>query len=165
MSEKANVFSCNAPFGFTEEDMSARLSFGRTLAVAGMATAVALSLTSGSAFADVKPHHPATPPAPSVGHPLPPGHVVGHPLPSHDVVTTLRTRVRDAQIQMSPTAAHHGRTLANLRARGARVSVTCWTLGARENGNNTWYRTVAPARGYISATDVARPVHPVGRCR
>jgi hypothetical protein len=153
------------PFGQTEEkDMSARLSFSRTLAVAGIVTAVAVPLTAGSAFADTKPHHP---PAPVVNHH--PGPVVDHhhpaPAPHHDVVTTLRTRMRNAHIQASPTADRHGRTLSTLRAPGSRVAVTCWTLGARENGSNTWYRTVAPARGYISSTEVARPAHPVGRCK
>jgi hypothetical protein len=150
--------------------MSARLSFGRTLAVAGIVTAVAVPLTAGSAFADTKPHHPPVP-SHSVGHhPMPaPSHSVGHhpmPAPHHDVVTTLRTRVRNAHVRMSPTANRHGgRTLSTLRAPGSRVAVTCWTLGARENGSNTWYRTVAPARGYISSTEVARPAHPVGRCK
>jgi hypothetical protein len=151
--------------------MSARLSFGRTLAVAGIVTAVAVPLTAGSAFADTKPHHP---PAPVVTHnPGPAGdHHPGpvgdhHPVPGshHDVVTTLRTRMRNAHIQASPTADRHGRTLSTLRMPGSRVAVTCWTLGARENGSNTWYRTVAPARGYISTTEVARPARPVGRCR
>jgi hypothetical protein len=151
--------------------MSARLSFGRTLAVAGIVTAVAVPLTAGSAFADTKPHHP---PAPVVTHsPGPagdhnPGPVGDHhpaPAPHHDVVTTLRTRMRNAHIQASPTADRHGRTLSTLRMPGSRVAVTCWTLGARENGSNTWYRTVAPARGYISSTEVARPARPVGRCR
>jgi hypothetical protein len=149
--------------------MSARLSFGRTLAVAGIVTAVAVPLTAGSAFADTKPHHP---PAPVVTHnPGPAGdHHPGpvgdhHPAPHHDVVTTLRTRMRNAHIQASPTADRHGRTLSTLRMPGSRVAVTCWTLGARENGSNTWYRTVAPARGYISTTEVARPARPVGRCR
>ena len=137
--------------------MSARLSLGRTLAVAGIVTAVAVPLTAGSAFADTKPHHPSAP-----------SHSVNHhpkPAPHHDVVTQLRTRVRNAQVRMSPTADRHGRTLSVLRAPGSRVAVTCWTLGARENGSNTWYRTVAPARGYISSTEVARPAHPVGRCK
>ena len=151
--------------------MSARLSFGRTLAVAGIVTAVAVPLTAGSAFADTKPHHP---PAPAVTHsPGPvgdhnPGPVGDHhpaPAPHHDVVTTLRTRMRNAHIQASPNADRHGRTLSTLRMPGSRVAVTCWTLGARENGSNTWYRTVAPARGYISSTEVARPARPVGRCR
>ena len=159
--------------------MSARLSFGRTLAVAGAVTAVALPLTAGSAFAAPQPHNPPQPPshstshhpAPpshSVGHhPMPPSHSVGHPMPAphHDVVTQLRTRVRNAQVRLSPTADRHGRTLSILRNPGSRVAVTCWTLGARENGSNTWYRTVAPARGYISSTEVARPAHPVGRCK
>jgi hypothetical protein len=170
--------------------MSARLSFGRTLAVAGVVTAVALPLTAGAASADPKPHHPPAPshtidhpipgpshtmghpmsgPSHSMGHPVPgPSHTMGHhpmPAPHHDVVTTLRTRVRNAQVRMSPTADRHGRTLSTLRRPGSPVAVTCWTLGARENGSNTWYRTVAPARGYISSTEVARPIHPVGRCR
>jgi hypothetical protein len=132
--------------------MSARLSISRTLAVAGIVTAVAVPLTAGSAFASNKPHHP---PAPVVNH---------HPAPHHDMVTTLRTRTRNAHIQASPSADRHGRTLSVLRAPGSRVAVTCFTLGAREHGSNTWYRTVAPARGYISSTDVARPARPVGRC-
>ncbi|MFI6078657.1 hypothetical protein ACIA5C_44780 [Actinoplanes sp. NPDC051343] len=147
--------------------MSARLSFGRTLAVAGIVTAVAVPLTAGSAFADPKPHHPPAP-THTVGHLPVPGHSVGHhpmPAPHHDVVTTLRTRVRNAQVRQSPIANRHGRTLSVLRTPGSRVAVTCWTLGARENGSNTWYRTVAPARGYISSTEVARPAHPVGRCK
>ncbi|MEV6848538.1 hypothetical protein [Actinoplanes sp. NPDC051411] len=137
--------------------MSARLSLGRTLAVAGIVTAVAVPLTAGSAFADTKPHHPSAP-----------SHRVNHhpkPAPHHDVVTTLRTRVRNAQVRMSPTTDRHGRTLSVLRTPGSRVAVTCYTLGARENGSNTWYRTVAPARGYISSTEVARPARPVGRCK
>jgi hypothetical protein len=159
--------------------MSARISFGRTLAVAGVVTAVALPLTAGSALADPKPHTPSVPsqstdhhpsgPSHSTGHhPAPPSHSVGHhpmPAPHHDVVTTLRTRVRNAQVRLSPTADRHGRTLSVLRAPGSRVAVTCWTLGARENGSNTWYRTVAPSRGYISSTEVARPARPVGRCK
>jgi len=164
--------------------MSARLSLGRTLAVAGIVTAVTVPLTAGSAFADPKPHHPPAPghsvpapghsmPAPGHSVPVPghhvpvPGHNAGHhhPAPHHDAVTTLRTRIRNAQVRMSPTAERHGRTLSVLRAPGSRVAVTCWTLGARENGSNTWYRTVAPARGYISSTEVARPAHPVGRCK
>jgi hypothetical protein len=148
--------------------MSARLSFGRTLAVAGLVTAVAVPLTAGSAFAGTKPHHPPAPSHSADHHPSVPSHSVNHhptPAPHHDVVTQLRTRVRNAQVRMSPTADRHGRTLSVLRAPGSRVAVTCWTLGARENGSNTWYRTVAPARGYISSTEVGRPVHPVGRCR
>jgi hypothetical protein len=149
--------------------MSARLSFGRTLAVAGIVTAVAVPLTAGSAFADTKPHNPPSPVVNNHGgnggdhHPGPV--IANHPDPHHDVVTTLRTRVRNAQVRMSPTGDHHGRTLSTLRRPGSPVAVTCWTLGARENGSNTWYRTVAPARGYISTTEVARPAHPVGRCK
>ena len=187
--------------------MSARLSIGRTLAVAGLVTAVAVPLTAGSAFADTKPHHPPAPaqsashpampgqhaghpampghnaghpamPGHNAGHPAMPGHSAGHPaMPGHSMnhhpmptrhhsgVTTLRTRVRNAQVRMSPTTDRHGRTLSVLRAPGSRVAVTCWTLGAREKGSNTWYRTVAPSRGYISSTEVVRPAHPVGRCR
>ena len=169
--------------------MSARLSFGRTLAVAGIVTAVAVPLTAGSAFANTNDHHPSVPaqstdhhpsvPAQSTDHhpsvpahstdhhPSVPGHNAGHPAPAphHDMVTQLRTRMRNAHIQASPTANRHGRTLSTLRNPGSRVAVTCWTLGARENGSNTWYRTVAPARGYISSTEVARPAHPVGRCK
>jgi len=147
--------------------MSARLSIGRTLAVAGLVSAVAVPLTAGSAFAGPKPHHPPAP-AQTATHPPMPGHNMNHhPLPPqhHDAVTTLRTRVRNAQVRTSPTGDRHGRTLSVLRAPGSRVAVTCWTLGTREHGSNTWYRTVAPARGYISSTEVARPVHPVGRCR
>lgn len=144
--------------------MSARLSFGRTLAVAGIVTAVAVPLTAGSAFADTKPHHP---PAPVVNHHQPAPVVNHHPSAPqhHDDVTTLRTRVRNAQVRMTPSADRHGRTLSVLRAPGSRVAVTCYALGARENGSNVWYRTVAPARGYISSTEVARPAHPVGRCK
>jgi hypothetical protein len=137
--------------------MTARLSFGRVLAVAGIVTAVAVPLSAGSAFADTKPHHPSVP-AHSVSH---------HPTPAphHDVVTTLRTRTRDAHIRNSPTTDRHGRTLSTLRRPGSRVAVTCWTNGARENGSNVWFKTVAPARGYISSSEVGRPVHPVARCR
>lgn len=171
--------------------MSARLSLGRTLAVAGIVTAVAVPLSGASAFAATQPHHtpvPATsgssqPPAAShsTGHHMPvpghstshhmpvPGHSTGHhPKPArhhHSTVTELRTRIRNAQVRMSPTVQRHGRALSVLHAPGSRVAVTCWTLGARENGSNTWYRTVAPARGYISSTEVARPAHPVGRCK
>jgi hypothetical protein len=145
--------------------MTARLSFGRTLAVAGIVTAVAVPLSAGAAFADTKPHHPQ-PPAHSVGHPQPPAHGVGHPMPGthHDTVTTLRTRVRDAHIRSLPNGDRHTRALDTLRRPGSRVAVTCWTNGARVNGSNVWYKTVAPSRGYISSSEVARPAHPVGRC-
>jgi hypothetical protein len=146
--------------------MSARLSIGRTLAVAGVVTAVALPLSAGSAFAGPNPHHP---PAPAANHhPSAPVHTANHhprPVPHHDVVTQLRTRMRNAHIQATPTADRHGRTLSVLRAPGSRVAVTCWSFGARVHGSNTWYRTVAPARGYISSTEVGRPARPVGRCR
>jgi hypothetical protein len=148
--------------------MSARLSLGRTLAVAGVVTAVAVPLSGGSAFAATDPHHPSTPVVVNDHHPSGPPHTTGHhpmPAPHHDVVTQLRTRMRNAHIQASPTANRHGRTLSVLRAPGSRVAATCWTYGARENGSNVWYQTVAPSRGYISATAVSRPVHPVGRCR
>lgn len=169
--------------------MSARLSLGRTLAVAGIVTAVAVPLSGGSAFAATQPHHkpaPATsasyqPPAAShsTGHHMP-GHSTGHHMPvsghsaghhpkpaahHHSTVTELRTRIRNAEVRMSPTAQRHGRALSVLHAPGSRVAVTCMTVGARENGSTTWYRTVAPARGYISATEVVRPAHPVGRCK
>jgi hypothetical protein len=156
--------------------MTARLSFGRTLAVAGMVAAVAVPLTGGSAFADTRSHHPVPtqsashdPSAPmhNAGHPSPPTHSAGHhsnPISHHDRVTTLRTRMRDAHIQMSPTSDRHGRTVSTLRMRGSKVAVTCYTNGARVNGSNVWYQTVAPARGYISSADVVRPVHPVARC-
>jgi hypothetical protein len=137
--------------------MTARLSFGRALAVAGIVTAVAVPLTAGSAFADTKPHHPPAPTHSTGHHPKPPKH--------HDAVTTLRTRTRDAHIRTSPTADRHGRTLSTLRMPGSKVAVTCYTNGARVNGSNTWFQTVAPARGYISSTEVGRPAHPVARCK
>jgi hypothetical protein len=155
--------------------MTVRLSFGRTLAVAGIVTVVAKPLTAGSAFADTKPHQPATH---SVGHhpqPMPTHTVDHHPMPIHDAghhmpashhdrVSTLRTRTRDAHIRMSPTSDRHGRTVSTLRLPGSKVAVTCYTNGARVNGSSIWFQTVAPARGYISSSDVARPVHPIGRC-
>jgi hypothetical protein len=73
--------------------------------------------------------------------------------------------MRDAHIRMSPSADRHGRTVSTLRMPGSKVAVTCYTNGARVNGSNIWFQTVAPARGYISSAEVARPVRPVGRCK
>jgi hypothetical protein len=157
--------------------MTARLSIGRTLAVAGIVTAVAVPLSAGSAFADTKPHHPAPTqsashhPAPtqSASHqPSPPMHNAGHhpkPISHHNKVSTLRTRTRDAHIQTSPTADRHSRTVSTLRMPGSKVAVTCYTNGARLKGSSIWFQTVAPARGYISSSEVARPAHPVSRCK
>ena len=175
--------------------MTARLSFGRALAVAGVVTAVAVPFTAGSAFADTQPHHPSTPvpstshqpvPVPSTSHQPAPGHSTGHqpapghgtghqPAPGHGTghqpgmhhtkVATLRTRVRDAHIRTSPTADRHSRSISTLRMRGSKVAVTCYTNGARVDGSNIWFETVAPARGFISSSEVGRPVHPVGRCK
>ena len=148
--------------------MTARLSFGRVLAVAGVVTAGALSLTAGSAFAAGSDHHPSQPSPPShnMGHQPGPVHTSGHqPAPHHIMVTTLRTRMHDAQIRTSPTADRHSRSISTLRQPGSKVAVTCYTMGARVNGSNIWFETVAPARGFISSSAVARPAPPVARCK
>jgi hypothetical protein len=156
--------------------MTARLSFGRALAVAGIVTAVAVPLTAGSAFAAPKPHQPSAPvhtaghqpgPVHTAGHQPGPVHTAGH-RPSkhhHTKVTTLRTRTRDAQIRTSPTADRHTRSISTLRMPGSKVAVTCYTNGAQVNGSSIWFQTVAPARGYISSSAVARPAHKLGRCK
>jgi hypothetical protein len=155
--------------------MTARLSFGRALAAAGVVTAVAVPFSAGSAFADIKSHHPSAPAVHSMGQPGPvhttpvPMHTTGHhaghqPDPHHVMVTTLRTRTRDAEIRTSPTADRHSRSISTLRMPGSKVAVTCYTMGARMHGSNVWFETVAPARGFISSSAVARPAHPVARC-
>jgi len=147
--------------------MTARFSLGRTLAVAGMVAAVAVPLSAGPAFAGTQPHNPPAP-AQNTGHPTPtPTLSTGHPKPGphHDTVTALRTKKRDAHIRTSPSLDQHGRDVSTLHARGSVVVVTCRTKGVRLHGTRTWYRTIAPARGFISASEVARPVHPVRRCQ
>jgi hypothetical protein len=169
-------------------NMTVRNSAARIVAAAGIVSATAVALTAGSAYANTGPDHPPTPPAHTMGHhPGPPAHTVSHhpglpahttshhpgppahtashhPAVHHGPVTRLTTRTRDARIRLSPTADRHGRTLSTLRRPGSPVAVTCWTTGARVGGSTVWFQTVAPARGYISSSEVGRPAHPVGRC-
>ena len=136
--------------------MAARFSLGRSLLVAGVLVAVAVPATAGVAYAGAAPHHPHNPP----GH----HHHHGTHASSAHHTTTLRTVVPDARIRNKATTTRHSRVVDTLHARGSEVQVTCHKTGMPVNGDATWYKTVAPARGYIAAATLDHPSTAIPLC-
>ncbi len=78
---------------------------------------------------------------------------------------TYRTVVPGLHFRALPTP--FSRRLQTLRRMGSAVTVTCWTYGQSIYGDPVWYRTVSPARGYVTGQhlDTGRdPANGVPRC-
>ena len=61
---------------------------------------------------------------------------------------TLTTLVRGVAVRSRPTSA--SKLAGRIEERGARVTVQCYTQGARFAGNPIWYRVSKPLRGYVT---------------
>jgi hypothetical protein len=62
---------------------------------------------------------------------------------------TLTTLVHRLAVRNRPTSA--SRLAGRIENRGARVTVSCYTKGARVAGNPIWYQVSKPLRGYVTS--------------
>ena len=62
---------------------------------------------------------------------------------------TLTTLVHRLAVRNRPTSA--SRLAGRIKNRGARVTVSCYTKGARVAGNPIWYQVSKPLRGYVTS--------------
>lgn len=62
---------------------------------------------------------------------------------------TLTTLVHRLAVRNRPTSA--SRLTGRIKNRGTRVTVSCYTMGARVAGNPIWYQVSRPLRGYVTS--------------
>jgi hypothetical protein len=149
-----------------------RISLRRTVLTAGIVSLVAVPLAAGAAYAGTTKHHYQTPKHGHVTRTKGHGHVTttkGHgrvTTTTKRPMTTLTTKVAHAEILNRATTVH-SKVYATLHTVGSEVKVSCYVIGANVNGDKTWYRTTAPARGYIAGSDLtvaSEPATGVAKC-
>jgi hypothetical protein len=104
---------------------------------------------AGVAHAATSAGHPAT----SAGHPAPAATTPAPkptPTPKPTTDKVLTTTTAGVHVRTQPNTGRGSHIAATLGKAGIRITVSCYVTGQSVGGDRIWYRTVKPARDYVT---------------